>query len=82
MTAAKIKPNHITTVANHVFGTCAMGTDPRRSVVNTSGECHDVRDLYVMDTSILPTGTIINPMETAMGVADYLAQGMKAKYAS
>ena len=76
----KIRPTDLTLVANHVFGTCAMGSDRARTVVNNDGETHDVRDLYVVDTSILPTGTAINPMETIMGVADYLAQKMKARY--
>jgi choline dehydrogenase-like flavoprotein len=76
----RIKPTDLTLVANHVFGTCAMGGDRARTVVGNDGETHDVRDLYVADTSILPTGTIINPMETIMGLADYLAQKMKARY--
>lgn len=76
----RIKPQHMTVVANHVFGTCSMGSDRKKTVVNNDGETHDVRDLYIVDTSILPTGTAINPMETIMGVADYLAQKMKVRY--
>lgn len=39
----------------HPQGTCRMGADPAQSVVNTKGESHDVKNLYIADASILPT---------------------------
>ena len=82
LVTTRIKPQHLVLVANHIVGTTAMGSDYGRTVVDLNGETRDVRDLFVVDTSILPTGTAINPMETIMGVADYLAQKMKARYRS
>jgi len=53
----------------HLMGTCRMGTDPRRSVVDASGRCHDVANLYVVDGSILVTGGAVNPTSTIQAVA-------------
>ena len=80
LTTTKIKPNHLTIVANHVFGTCAMGEDTKWSVVNSDFETHDVRGLYVCDTSIFPTPSGVNPMETALALGDLCARRLKAKY--
>jgi choline dehydrogenase-like flavoprotein len=47
-----------------------MGDDPRTSVVNSFGQSHDVRNLFVCDTSVFVTGAGLNPTLTAMAVAD------------
>jgi choline dehydrogenase-like flavoprotein len=51
--------------AVHLLGTCRMGNDPRRSVVDRSHRAHDVPNLFLVDGSSLvtcgrgqPTGTI------------------------
>ncbi len=41
--------------ATHVFGTCRMGDDPRRSVVDAHGRSHAWRNLYVADASVFPS---------------------------
>jgi choline dehydrogenase-like flavoprotein len=70
----RVKPSQIVVASTHLFGTCRMGGDPRRSVVDRDGQCHHVRGLYVMDGSILPSGTRVNPHEPIMAVADLLSQ--------
>ena len=40
--------------ATHVGGTCRMGTDPSRSVVDPYGRSHDVPNLFIADASVLP----------------------------
>jgi choline dehydrogenase-like flavoprotein len=37
----------------HLMGTARMGTDPKRSVVNEWGRSHDVKNLFIVDGSIL-----------------------------
>src|SRR5207253_1256228 len=44
-----LDPRDIETVSVHPMGTCRMGRDPRRSVVNAFGEAHDVGGLFVAD---------------------------------
>jgi choline dehydrogenase-like flavoprotein len=53
----------------HAMGTCRMGADPKTSVVNSFGQTHDVRNLFVCDTSVFVTGTGLNPTLTAMAIA-------------
>ena len=57
----------------HLMGTCRMGTDPRASVVDPSGRCHEVPNLYVVDGSILITGGGVNPTSTIQALALYIA---------
>lgn len=53
----------------HLLGTCTMGEDPGRSVVDQWGRCHDVPNLYVFDGSSFPTSGGVNPTATIMSVA-------------
>jgi choline dehydrogenase-like flavoprotein len=50
-----------------------MGDDPGRSVVNGSGECHDVKRLFVGDGSVIPRTLSVNPSLTIMALATRLA---------
>ena len=36
----------------HLIGTTKMGLDSETSVVNENGMCHDVENLYIVDSSI------------------------------
>lgn len=53
----------------HLLGTCVMGDDPRKSVVDQWGRCHDVPNLMVFDGSTFPTSAGLNPTATIMSVA-------------
>jgi choline dehydrogenase-like flavoprotein len=48
-----------------------MGEDPKRSVVNSRGETHGVRNLVVCDASVFPTSCGANPMLSVMTLARY-----------
>jgi choline dehydrogenase-like flavoprotein len=65
----------------HLMGTARMGTDPRRSVVDAHGRCHEVPNLYIVDGSILVTGGAVNPTSTiqalALRVADHLKRNAR-----
>ncbi|WP_273522309.1 GMC family oxidoreductase [Rhodosalinus sediminis] len=65
--------------ATHVFGTCRMGTDPARSVVDSFGRAHDHPNLYIADASVFPsTGGGESPSLTihalALRTADRIAR--------
>jgi choline dehydrogenase-like flavoprotein len=51
-----------------------MGGDPRTSVVNAFGECHDVRGLFVADMSVFPTSLGAPPQITTAALADRTAR--------
>jgi choline dehydrogenase-like flavoprotein len=60
-------------VSTHVQGTCRMGDDPTRSVVDRNGESHDVKRLFVGDGSLIPRTLSVNPSLTIMALATRLA---------
>jgi choline dehydrogenase-like flavoprotein len=41
--------------ASHISGTCRMGTDPDSSVLNSYCQSHDVKNLFVIDSSCFVT---------------------------
>jgi choline dehydrogenase-like flavoprotein len=58
----------------HAMGTCRMGSDPKTSVTNEFGQTHDVKNLFVVDTSLFVTGAGLNPTLTAMAIAKRAAE--------
>ena len=63
----------------HPQGTCRMGADSKATVVNPKGETHDVRNLYVVDASLLPTSIGYNPSETVYALASYICDQIDAR---
>ncbi|CAG8665553.1 16307_t:CDS:2 [Cetraspora pellucida] len=55
------------------MGTCRMGSDKAKSVVNPFGETWDVKNLYVADSSVFPTSAGASPMITTMSIGFYVA---------
>jgi choline dehydrogenase-like flavoprotein len=53
----------------HAMGSCRMGLDAKTSVVNEFGQSHDVKNLFICDTSVFVTGSGVNPTLTAMAIA-------------
>lgn len=58
----------------HGTGTCAMGTDPARSVVDARCRVHGVGGLRVVDCSIMPTPVSGNTNGPAIAVAERAAE--------
>ena len=52
------------------MGSCRLGRDARSSVVNEFCQTHDVKNLYICDTSVFVTSAGVNPTLTAMAIAD------------
>jgi choline dehydrogenase-like flavoprotein len=53
----------------HLLGTCRMGNDPERSVVDQWGRAHDVPNLYILDGSVFVTSAGLNPTATICALA-------------
>ena len=54
----------------HPVGTCRMGgADNPQAVVDPTLKVHGVDGLYVMDASVFPTNTSVNPQHSIMSVA-------------
>jgi choline dehydrogenase-like flavoprotein len=65
----------------HELGTCRMGSDPKKSVLNSFNQAHDVKNLFVTDGSAFVSGGSQNPTLTllalSMRASEYLAGEMK-----
>ena len=48
----------------HCSGGCRMGDDPADSVVDSNCKVHAIKNLYLADASVFPTGSGVNPTET------------------
>ncbi len=66
----------------HQMGTCRMGDDPDRSVVNGWGRSHDVRNLFIVDGSIFVTAGAVNPTSTIQALALYIGDRIKTNIAN
>jgi len=64
-----IKAENIELMTVHAMGTTCMGADPKRFVANPWGETHDVRNLFITDSGVIPTSLAVNPQETIMALA-------------
>jgi Choline dehydrogenase and related flavoproteins len=67
----------------HELGTCRMGTSARNSVLNGFNQCHDIRNLFVVDGSSFVSGGSQNPTLTilalAMRASEYMAGEMRKR---
>jgi choline dehydrogenase-like flavoprotein len=68
--------------SRHLIGTCRMGHDPKKSVVDPYGHAHDVPNLFIVDGSNFVTSGRQQPTATiqalAYRAAEHIAQKAKA----
>ena len=68
--------------STHNLGTNRMSAKPRDGVVNSYGQTHDVKNLFVSDGSVFTSGGAENPTLTivtlAIRQAEHMAAQMKA----
>lgn len=75
--AATFRPNDLTVFSAHPQGGCPMGSDPRRSVVDSDCRVHGIEGLYVCDASVFPSPVGINPMISIMALASLTAERIR-----
>lgn len=67
--------------ASHEVGSCRMGADPKRSVLNAYNQSHEVKNLFVVDGSSFTTFSEKNPTLTiaalSVRAARYIAERRK-----
>lgn len=61
----------------HACGTMVAGNDPRTSVVDADGKVHGMDNLYVVDGSVLPRSSRVNPSLTIYAWALRVAQRLQ-----
>lgn len=65
----RITPHIADLIGDHQMGTCRMGHDESQSVVNEWCAVHEAPNLFVVDSSFMPTGLGLNPMLTVVANA-------------
>jgi choline dehydrogenase-like flavoprotein len=65
----------------HACGTLIAGNDPESSVVDSRGQVHGLKGLYVADGSVLPRVSRVNPSLTiyawGLRVGDLIAESLR-----
>jgi choline dehydrogenase-like flavoprotein len=73
-----IRRTDLDIAAFHPLGTCRMAADPNDGVVDSIGEVHGVKNLFIADGSIFPSSLGVNPQETIMAFANRTADYIDA----
>ena len=78
--ANRVHRTDIQPILTHIMSTMRMGRDPATSVVDASGEAHEVERLFVGDSSVIPTVGGANPTLTAQALAARTADHIRTRY--
>jgi choline dehydrogenase-like flavoprotein len=73
--------NDLALFSAHPLGTCRMAKDPRRGVVDSHCQTHDVKGLFVIDGSVTPTSLGVNPQITLLAIAEKSAEWIVENFA-
>jgi choline dehydrogenase-like flavoprotein len=71
-----LDPRAYVAILSHLFGGCAMGSDPERSVCDGWGRVHGYAGLVIADASAIPTNLGVNPQHTIMALARLWAEAL------
>lgn len=63
----------------HLYGTICMGDNPNKSVVNGSGKIHNLKGLYVVDSSVFTSSSCVNPANTIQALSLFLTNKIITK---
>jgi len=74
-----ISPRRLECTSQHPLGTCRMGRSPTSSIVDAEHRSHEVRELYVVDGSAVPTSLGVNPQLSIMTLATRAAWLMRER---
>jgi choline dehydrogenase-like flavoprotein len=72
------RPHQIAITSVHPLGTLRMGDDPHQAVVQSTGEHHQVRGLFVLDGSLFPTSIGVPPQISIYAFAKHLSRQVVA----
>jgi choline dehydrogenase-like flavoprotein len=66
----------------HLMGTARMGENPKTSVVNKYGQAHQVKNLFIVDSSIFVTSGAVNPVATAQAITLFACNHIRKNISS
>jgi choline dehydrogenase-like flavoprotein len=73
---APLNPERGVFASAHQMGTCRMGSSPKKSVVAPDGQVWGTQGLYVVDASVFPSASGVNPMVTNMAISDWTSRNI------
>jgi choline dehydrogenase-like flavoprotein len=68
--------------SGHIMGTTTMGDDPKKSVVDRHCRTHDHPNLFILGSSVFPTGSTANPTSTIAALSLRAAERIKMELSS
>jgi choline dehydrogenase-like flavoprotein len=68
-----VRPHALPITSVHPLGSLPLGDDPRRAVVRSDGEHHQIRRLFVLDGSLFPTALGVPPQLSIYAMARHLS---------
>jgi choline dehydrogenase-like flavoprotein len=77
----RLRAHHLDLSAYHPLGTCRMGSDPKRAVIGSTNESHDVQSLFIVDGSAVPGPLGVNPQITIMAISERAARYVERRIA-
>ena len=75
----KIPSQRFECASQHPLGSARMGLSADDAVVDQRGQVFGLRELFVVDSSILPTSLGVNPQVTVMAMATRLAHQLRER---
>ena len=66
-------PGMMNLISAHVQGSCRMGLDARSSVVDQDHRLHTIKNVHIVDASVMPTTSSTHTMVPIMTLADRIA---------
>jgi len=77
-----VRKHDIQIASTHPQGTCRMGEDPKRHVVNSWGRAHDMPNLFIADMSVFASSIGVPPQISTAAIADRTARYIAANWQS
>lgn len=74
-----LRPNEVPLFSAHQMSSARIGMSPKQGALNAHGESWELKRLFVVDGSVLPTSSGVNPLLTILGVSHFLAQRIVAQ---
>ena len=75
---AGLRRNAVPLFSAHQLSSARVASSPRLGAVDPHGQTWELKRLFVVDGSALPTATGVNPLLTIMGVSHFLSQRIAA----
>jgi len=66
----------------HLSGTARMGNSKKNSVVNKFGQSHDIKNLFIIDSSIFPSSSGVNIASTVQAVSLMISDFIKKNFSN